>query len=307
MSLYIKLSCDALTDDKIIAVGPIGFAVYVRGLLYAKQHLTDGLIPSNAMAFIMQSVHHPQQVVDRLLLTKLWIKSPDGYCVPPDKWARYQTTKSQVEEKQAYERQRKAEYRARRRGCPAPVPMGHDPLSRPCPGPVPALSEPEPEPEPYLSTPIPPSLSRTVQGAADAACDDIKNQNQGEDLFGGIEPKKAKDKTPKADASESKEFKAVKAAWKDAGLDRTENAWEARGSQGYSSKGTPESVIRIAKAEGIDRLCQSIYLYRAKLIDNFQYNGGRQQAAQAFSTFFGPSKATWREFIERVPQPEVAQ
>jgi hypothetical protein len=97
VSIYVKLVCEALTDAKLLAAGPGGFWLWARGLLYAKQHLTDGVIPDAAMPLVAFGVADPQTEATKLVTLKLWEPCEGGHRVPAKTWAKYQTTAADVE------------------------------------------------------------------------------------------------------------------------------------------------------------------------------------------------------------------
>lgn len=96
MSLYAKVDCDALTDARIAEAGLAAFGLWVRGLLYAKRHLTDGFVPKGILSILALGESAPK-LVDRLVASGLWEVAEGGWRVPAEKWAKYQTTKDQVE------------------------------------------------------------------------------------------------------------------------------------------------------------------------------------------------------------------
>ena len=53
MSLYIKLEVGMLTHPSITTLSPAAFTLYVRGLLYAKQHMTDGIVHKSALNVLL--------------------------------------------------------------------------------------------------------------------------------------------------------------------------------------------------------------------------------------------------------------
>ena len=108
--IYIQLVTDVLTDPRVIKAGPEGFALWVKGLLYAKQQMTDGAIPREVLPIIAIGIAAPESVADSLVKAELWEPTADGWAVPAGKWAKYQMTKAQVEVKraEARERQRKS-------------------------------------------------------------------------------------------------------------------------------------------------------------------------------------------------------
>jgi len=96
---WVRLDGALPQHPKLLAVGVPGFYVYVRGLCYAGQYLTDGLIPSVAVPGLLAGletirliegtrsrghlklgqdaceVNWPQRLVD----AGLWADDPDGY------------------------------------------------------------------------------------------------------------------------------------------------------------------------------------------------------------------------------------
>lgn len=109
--LYARLSCDALTDAKLLAVGPDGFTLWAKGLLYAKQHLTDGEIDENALELCGIGVRNVRKVAAKLVQVGLWKRTENGYSVGAEKWAKHQTTKAEVESERAASRERQRRYR----------------------------------------------------------------------------------------------------------------------------------------------------------------------------------------------------
>jgi hypothetical protein len=93
----VKLVCEALTDAKLLAAGPDGFWIWARGLLYAKQHLTDGVVPAAAMPLVAFGVSDVDTHVSKLVTLELWEPCSGGHRVPQKVWARYQTTAAHVE------------------------------------------------------------------------------------------------------------------------------------------------------------------------------------------------------------------
>ena len=115
--IYAKLYCEALTDPKLLMVGPEGFTLYVKGLLYAKQHLTDGRVPKAALALVGIGIQNPEQVAQLLVGSGLWVEEDGGYAVGCQRWAKRQQTKEQVEHDREQARLRKAKSRTVSRQC----------------------------------------------------------------------------------------------------------------------------------------------------------------------------------------------
>jgi len=84
-------------------------------------------------------------------------------------------------------------------------------------------------------------------------------------------------------------LEAMKVEWRANGLHKTE-----RSSQGWSGNKIEKQVAEVVKeAGGIQRLQIAIRAYAQKL----KSSDGWQKGAQQFSTFFGPGKATWKEYV----------
>lgn len=115
MNLYVKLDTKALTNAKLLAVGPLGFALYVKGLCYAKDHLTDGFIPRSALPLMGLGMGDPVEVAGLLVECGLWDECDGGWTVGSERWAEHQTTREQVESKRDAEAERKRKYRMSRR------------------------------------------------------------------------------------------------------------------------------------------------------------------------------------------------
>jgi len=115
MRYYAKLETTALTDGKILAAGPLAFAVWAKGLLYSKEHLTDGFVPDGAIPLLGIGVPDLPSVVDALVVHGLWERVDGGYTVGSERWARHQTTKDDVEKSREAARERQARSRAGRR------------------------------------------------------------------------------------------------------------------------------------------------------------------------------------------------
>ena len=125
MTFYAKIFCDALTDAKLLAVGPEGFTLWVKGILYSKQHTTDGVVPIEALPLIGLGLKDAEATKDLLIKYGLWIETADGFGVDPVKWAKYQTTKSDIERVRTLNRDRKNKQRERDKS------RGHDDVTQP--------------------------------------------------------------------------------------------------------------------------------------------------------------------------------
>lgn len=114
MSLFIRLSTQCLTDGKLLDAGTDACWLWVKGLLYAKEHLTDGFIPTAAVALIAVGIKNPKAAVVKLVSTELWFETDGGYTVGLERWSRWQTTADDVEKQREGWRERQRRARERR-------------------------------------------------------------------------------------------------------------------------------------------------------------------------------------------------
>ena len=111
MPIYVQLETGALTDAKLLGVGPMGFTLWTKGLLYAKEHLTDGDIPREALPLLGLGIPDPEAVAVTLVSHGLWCVTKTGWTIGAEKWARHQTTKLEVEAKRNANAERQKRYR----------------------------------------------------------------------------------------------------------------------------------------------------------------------------------------------------
>ena len=112
MNPYIALSTALLSDHRLIDADC--FTTYVRGLLYAKTHQTDGFVPFGAIPLVTLGVtRESQNVVTNLVTKGLWEECEGGYTVGREKWAKWQDTKEDDEKRREAARLRKRQQRER--------------------------------------------------------------------------------------------------------------------------------------------------------------------------------------------------
>jgi hypothetical protein len=160
MPLYIKLSTNAMNDPKVIAAGPAATILWLRGLTYAKEHMTDGEVDDLVVKMLATGLGKPAVLARSLVRSGLWIKTNAGYSVGKDKWERHQITRAEIEEKREKWRRNKRVQRGhsqmstedngghvleKQRGPDAPEPE-HRAQSQ-------SLKTPQPPAEPGGSTP----------------------------------------------------------------------------------------------------------------------------------------------------------
>lgn len=112
---YAPLSAHYYKDDAIAEAGPMAELLYVRGLAFCADVLSDGFISDTQLArFVGVGIPQPRKHAERLVLVGLWEKAqPDllgsegtGYVVKA--WAKWNLTKSQIQDKQRKDADRKA-------------------------------------------------------------------------------------------------------------------------------------------------------------------------------------------------------
>ncbi|UYV13774.1 MAG: hypothetical protein NCW75_05685 [Phycisphaera sp.] len=105
--IFIQIKTTVLTDDKLAAVGPEAAWMYVKGLCWSKEHLTDGEVRRGALAILGAGISDPEAAAQRLVDEKLWTVTENGWTVGAERWARHQETKAQVDARREADRERK--------------------------------------------------------------------------------------------------------------------------------------------------------------------------------------------------------
>ncbi len=172
MSDFIKISEEVYDDPKMLAVGPEGFSLYVKGLAYSKKHLLDGHVPTDALPLLGIGLKSVEKTAQALVARDLWERVEGGYRVKPERWSRWQRTKEQVEERREHWRDKKQKQRGKKGDKPAPSPevspgdKGGTPSETPQGTP---LGSPAPVPitEPRVQSTELPSGSRTPAAGPD--------------------------------------------------------------------------------------------------------------------------------------------
>ena len=72
---YAQIHTQALRHPKLLRLSDAAFRLWVAGLLYCQEHLTDGLIPR----FCPCCMRHTRRLVDELTAARLWHESPKGF------------------------------------------------------------------------------------------------------------------------------------------------------------------------------------------------------------------------------------
>jgi hypothetical protein len=103
---WIKLDDSLPNNPKILPLSDGAFRLYIEGLCYANQYLTDGYLANAVLIRLDQGNNR-----DELVWAKLWIESEDGICI--NDYTEHQSSKADVEAKKEQVRERVKRYRTK--------------------------------------------------------------------------------------------------------------------------------------------------------------------------------------------------
>jgi len=103
---WIKLDDSLPNNPKILPLSDGAFRLYIEGLCYANQYLTDGYLANAVLIRLDQGNNR-----DELVWAKLWIESEDGICI--NDYTEHQSSKADVEAKKEQVRDRVKRYRTK--------------------------------------------------------------------------------------------------------------------------------------------------------------------------------------------------
>ena len=106
---WVKLDDQFPDHPKIEAAGPLAAWLFVCGLCYAAEHLTDGFIPATKAARLT-TIPRPNQHIATLLRVGLWEQVDDGYTIPG--YLEYQPSKAKVTAEREAAKRRMAQNRS---------------------------------------------------------------------------------------------------------------------------------------------------------------------------------------------------
>lgn len=109
MSTWIKVYNSLPSHPKIAQVGDRAAWLYVCGLCYCNEHLTDGVLHRSALPMIAPGVRSVERLADALVQVGLWDEAPLGWVVHD--YAEHQRSAEEVKRKRASDAARQ---RARR-------------------------------------------------------------------------------------------------------------------------------------------------------------------------------------------------
>jgi len=144
---WVKLDDGFYQHPKILRVGPLGMALQVAALCYANRHLTDGLIPAEAVPLLMPGA---EKIAARMVQVGLWDEAVDGYQIHDFllfQPSRTQVLKERAQKQAAGQAGGKASAQARARAV-----LEEESNPRPDPDPVPVIPDQDPSKNTSSST-----------------------------------------------------------------------------------------------------------------------------------------------------------
>jgi hypothetical protein len=103
---WIKLDDSLPNNPKILPLSDGAFRLYIEGLCYANQYLTDGYLANAVLIRLDQGSNR-----DELVWAKLWIESEEGIYI--NDYTEHQSSKADVEAKKEQVRERVTRYRTK--------------------------------------------------------------------------------------------------------------------------------------------------------------------------------------------------
>jgi hypothetical protein len=119
-TLTFNVSVDFQNDPKFIAAGTDATMLFFRGVAHARKYLTDGFVDAKNLPALLLGLRAPSTLAAKLVEAGLWETCDGGYCIPPDRWGRWQVTTGYVQEK-------REKWAAKKRVQRSDVPPGHSP------------------------------------------------------------------------------------------------------------------------------------------------------------------------------------
>lgn len=179
MALFVKLDPRFLLHRKALKVGPFGRLLYISGLCYCVEGLTDGFIPQRSLQRIADvDDSDPVASASALVCAGLWIEADDGWIV--NDYMEWQTPAAVAAERRA-ERSESGQRGNHKRwhtngrkvaGCPycadteREVGDRYSDRSSDRSANRSGIAEPEPEPEPLVRRARAPKRTRIASDAA---------------------------------------------------------------------------------------------------------------------------------------------
>lgn len=93
---WVKIDDKIRTHPKLLKAGPVASWLWICGLSYCADYLTDGAIPVEAIESLgVPSRFKPRELATRLTAVGLWIQEPDGFRVHD--YHKYQLSREEVD------------------------------------------------------------------------------------------------------------------------------------------------------------------------------------------------------------------
>ena len=109
---WIKLEDNIYTHDRALRAGPEAMWLWVAGMCWCSQHLTDGKIPESVLPLLVPDGDGCSLAV-RLVDVGLWRRVRDGFAVK--NYRKFQRTAAEVEVERAAARERMRRVRANKK------------------------------------------------------------------------------------------------------------------------------------------------------------------------------------------------
>lgn len=92
---WIRLDVGFFRNRKMRAIGKHGRPLYIAGLLYAGEHLTDGEVPKDVIAILAAEAEVPPSTVNLLVAKEAWVDQGDHFFIPD--YLEFQRSRADVE------------------------------------------------------------------------------------------------------------------------------------------------------------------------------------------------------------------
>lgn len=115
--LFVPLDVNFAEDDRVLGLTVEAEAVFVRSLLLAKRRASDGFIARVQLRLLCdRCLTAPDDLAAELVDAGLWQVLSGGWVIPS--FLDHNDSAAQIEAKREAEKQRKADYRKRRKSVP---------------------------------------------------------------------------------------------------------------------------------------------------------------------------------------------
>jgi hypothetical protein len=78
---WVKLDDSMPTHPKLMAAGPVAFALDVAGICYSNRHSTDGFIATHTLPALFPGLPNPRKIADRLVEVSRWREVDGGWVI----------------------------------------------------------------------------------------------------------------------------------------------------------------------------------------------------------------------------------